>query len=163
MNDFEKIGFGGGCHWCTEAVFQSLKGVIKVKQGYIASTGDAIAMNEAVIVYFNPKEIEIKNLIEVHLHTHSSTVLHSFRKKYRSAIYFFTEVQKKDCIYWLEFFQKDFSDKIITQILPFSEFKSSRESIQDYFRKNPEAPFCKTYILPKLEKINNLPSQFKNG
>ena len=153
MERLEKIGFGGGCHWCTEAVFQSLDGVNKVDQGYIASIGEAKAMNEAVIVHFNPDIIALQKLIKAHLHTHNATSKHSFRKKYRSAVYYFSEIQKEASKDLLAVFQMDFSEKIITQVLPFSEFKPSRESIQDYFRKNPEAPFCQRYILPKLEKI----------
>ena len=77
----EKIGFGGGCHWCTEAYFQSLKGVEKVEQGWISSSAPDDAFSEAVIVYYNPAVIPLNILIAVHLHTHASTKNHSFLKK----------------------------------------------------------------------------------
>lgn len=89
-----KVGFGGGCHWCTEAVFQSLVGVIKVEQGFIAPLEVRNAFSEAVVVHFNQDEIGLKNLIEIHLRTHNSTSAHSMRDKYRSAIYAFDEVTR---------------------------------------------------------------------
>jgi len=98
--ELTKVAFGGGCYWCTEAVFQSLIGVEKVAQGFISSEGKNDSFSEAVIVYFNEK-ITLKTLIEIHLHTHKSTKEHSMRTKYRSAIYYFTKEQKKKVFrYW---------------------------------------------------------------
>ena len=70
----EKIGLGGGCHWCTEAVFEAVKGVTETKQGFIASEGDAANFSEAVIVVFDPEQVSLEKLIEIHLVTHKSTV-----------------------------------------------------------------------------------------
>jgi peptide-methionine (S)-S-oxide reductase len=155
MQKLEKIGFGGGCHWCTEAVFQSLIGVIKVEQGWIASFGESSAFSEAVIVHFDPLLIPLKVLVEIHLNTHNSTSNHSMRTKYRSAIYVFdkNEINKLESI--LYSFRHSFKQKLITQILHFSEFKPSREAITDYFYKNPKKPFCKTFINPKLILLLN--------
>ena len=89
----KKIALGGGCHWCTEAVFQSLKGVVSVEQGYIASLVKHSAFSEGVIVHFNANIISLKTLIEIHLYTHKSTSNHSMREKYRSAIYVFSKSQ----------------------------------------------------------------------
>lgn len=150
----KKIGFGGGCHWCTEAVFQMVPGVLKVEQGCIASEGEATAYSEAVIIHYDPN-VSLKQLIKIHLHTHNSTSNHSFRKKYRSAIYFFNPEDAVEVKYILEQLQKEFDKKIITRVLPFRRFKASRESIQDYYKKNPDAPFCKRYIEPKLEIVKN--------
>lgn len=150
-----KLGFGGGCHWCTEAVFQHLKGTVKVKQGYIASTGEASSFSEAVIVHFSPEEIPLKDLIEIHLHTHNSTSNHSFRKKYRSAIYFFSSEDETEIQEILKNLQENFNQILVTQVLPLRKFKASRASIQDYYYKNPEAPFCQRYIHPKLELLQN--------
>lgn len=151
MGDLHKIGLGGGCHWCTEAVFQTLKGVEKVEQGYISSLGEAADFSEAVVVHFDPEVVSLKTLLKVHLHTHNSTSNHSFRKKYRSAVYYFDPENALVAERILKELQEDFEEKIITQVLAFKEFQASRESIQDYYRKNPEAPFCKRYIEPKLE------------
>jgi peptide methionine sulfoxide reductase MsrA len=65
-----KIGLGGGCHWCTEGVFESLLGVTCVNQGWIASNGENSDYSEAVEVYFDPAVISLADLIEIHLHTH---------------------------------------------------------------------------------------------
>ena len=154
-----KIAFGGGCHWCTEAVFQSLKGVVKVDQGWVNSCGDSDAFSEAVIVTFNSEIIFLETLIEIHLHTHKSTIAHSFRGKYRSAIYVFSETQLKLSNLILQRLQLKFSKNIITKVYPFNSFKASREEFQDYYLKNPNKPFCEKYINPKLkfllEKFSN--------
>jgi len=91
-----KIGLGGGCHWCTEAVFQALRGVERVEQGFIRSTAPHDGWSEAVIVHFDPAVIDLKTLIEVHLRTHASTSEHSMRGKYRSAVYAFDPQQADD-------------------------------------------------------------------
>jgi peptide-methionine (S)-S-oxide reductase len=148
-----KIALGGGCHWCTEAVFQSLLGVLKVEQGYVASIGDNSSFSEAVIVYFNSEEISLKTLIEIHLHTHRSTSNHSMRSKYRSAVYTFSEVQRQEVEQIIETFQKLFEKKLITQVFPFQNFKASRSEITNYYYKNPKKPFCESFINPKLKLL----------
>jgi peptide-methionine (S)-S-oxide reductase len=139
--ELTKIAFGGGCYWCTEAVFQSLIGVEKVTQGFISSEGKNDNFSEAVIVSFN-KNIALKTLLEIHLRTHKCTANHSMRNKYRSAIYYFTALEKEE------------SEQILTtQILPFKNFKLSIEASQNYYIKNSQKPFCKKYIHPKLDLI----------
>ena len=139
----KKIGFGGGCHWCTEAVFQSLLGVEKVEQGWIASAGEAFAFSEAVIVHYHPKEISLDLLVEIHLHTHKSTSEHSMREKYRSAVYFYTEEEQNRLSSILKGLNGDFDNQLITQILPFASFKPSREAIKNYYYSNPNKPFAR--------------------
>ncbi|MDP5077250.1 MAG: peptide-methionine (S)-S-oxide reductase, partial [Nonlabens sp.] len=86
MNKEHKLGLGGGCHWCTEAVMQVVPGIIQVDQGYIASVTPHERFSEAVLVsYSNDADLEL--LIDIHLETHASTVNHSRRDDYRSAIY----------------------------------------------------------------------------
>lgn len=153
MNTIEKIGFGGGCHWCTEAVFQHLKGVEKVEQGWIASEGENFTFAEAVNVHFNPEIISLEILIEIHLHTHKSTSNHSMRQKYRSGVYVFSENQKIQTEEIVEKLQPKFNNKLITKVYPFKEFKASREQIQNYYKKNPQKPFCEFFINPKLKVL----------
>ena len=148
----DRIGLGGGCHWCTEAVFQNLKGVVRVEQGWISASG-AVEFSEAVLVHFNPEKISMKYLIEVHLHTHKSTSSHSMRSKYRSAVYTFSSEQRLESEQILKLLQKEFQDKLITRVYGFEEFKMSPESYQNYYQKNSEKPFCKTYIDPKLHLL----------
>ncbi|MBT0608664.1 peptide-methionine (S)-S-oxide reductase [Aequorivita echinoideorum] len=148
-----QIALGGGCHWCTEAVFQSLIGVQSVSQGFVASTGENENFSEAILISFKSKEISLETLIEIHLHTHKSTVNHRMRKKYRSAIYYFSEVQKTECISILKKLQNSFDDTLITQILPFHQFQSSREELLNYYYSDVNRPFCQKYIKPKLQLL----------
>lgn len=157
-----KIALGGGCHWCTEAVFQSLKGVENVEQGYVSSIGNNSTFSEAVIVHFNAKVISLKTLIEIHLNTHKSTSDHSMREKYRSAIYTFSEEQFFEAKRLLTKFQNEFEGQLITQVYQFSRFKASREAIQNYYQKNPEKPFCERFINPKLKLLLNQFSDYVN-
>lgn len=119
MNSFFKIAFGGSCHWCTEAIFQSLNGVHKVDQGWIASSKPNPSYSEGVIVHYDEEIISLEVLIEVHLYTHSCTSNHSFRKKYRSAIYFFNVLQKTVAQKTLLTLQANFKHKIITEVLNY--------------------------------------------
>ena len=163
MEEIQKIGFGGGCHWCTEGVFESLKGIQNVDQGWISSTGEFASPSEAIIVEFHPEKIDLHSLIEIHLHTHASTSDHCMREKYRSAIYVFSEDQEGSSKESLITLQADFDKPIITRILPFNSFKRNQENFLDYFYSRPDAPFCQTYIHPKLlllkekfsDKLNN--------
>ncbi|PWG06194.1 peptide-methionine (S)-S-oxide reductase [Polaribacter aquimarinus] len=158
--ELSKIAFGGGCHWCTEAVFQSLLGVEKVEQGWVSSTEKNNTFSEAVIVHFDSSKINLKTLIEIHLVTHKSTSNHSMRSKYRSAIYYFTNQQKEESLKIINELQLQFDNKIITQILEFNQFKPSSKEFQNYYQSNPEKPFCKNYI---NQKLTLLKKKFKDS
>ncbi|MGC1472880.1 MAG: peptide-methionine (S)-S-oxide reductase [Psychroserpens sp.] len=162
MDNTEKVGFGGGCHWCTEAIFQSLKGVVCVDQGYIASNGAFSSFSEAVIVTFNPDCVKLSLLIEIHLGTHKSTKNHSMREKYRSAIYTFSDAQHYKAQSILNYLSTLAKTHYITQILNFRAFKPSRESLLDYYYTNPKKPFCETFINPKLQWLIKAHSEILN-
>ena len=149
----QKIAFGGGCHWCTEAVFQSLIGVQHVAQGWVKSTEENDTFSEAVIVQFDATVIPLKVLVEIHLRTHKSTVQHSMRKKYRSAVYYFETTTKEVIVLLLDELQAGFEEKIITQVLPFVAFKPSQDDFTNYYYSNPTKPFCEQYINPKLKLL----------
>ncbi len=144
-------------------MFQSLKGVVAVEQGFVASTKENNTFSEAVIVHFKPETISISVLIEIHLLTHKSTSQHTMRKKYRSAIYIFSETQNKSVLKILETLQLKFDKPFITKVLPFKAFKTSQEQFKNYYLKNPEKPFCKTYIEPKLKLLLNRFSYYTNN
>lgn len=148
-----KIGFGGGCHWCTEAVFQSLIGVTQVEQGFIRSPAPADNWSEAVIVNFDPAQIDLATLIEVHIRTHSATGNHSMRSKYRSAVYVYDQVQTHEAVEILRLLQPEFGGKLITAVLTVAGFKASDERFQNYYATNADRPFCKRYIDPKLDLL----------
>ena len=150
-----QIGFGGGCHWCTEAVFLSLAGVEKVAQGWIASAPPNDAFSEAVVVSYDSSIISLQDLIGVHLHTHASTSLHGMRAKYRSAVYWFHEADETKIKLTIEKSEAGFEQRIITQVLPFVSFKASLPEHWNYYYSNPEKPFCTVYINPKLQMLKN--------
>ncbi|MGB7336670.1 MAG: peptide-methionine (S)-S-oxide reductase [Salaquimonas sp.] len=111
----QRIGFGGGCHWCTEAVFQALHGVRSVKQGYIQVHAPFDNFSEAVSVEFDPAEIPLSVLVEIHLRTHANTSNHKLRGKYRSAIYTFNTDQKQEVEKIMDELQSDFDAPLVTK------------------------------------------------
>lgn len=156
MKSVQSIGLGGGCHWCTEAVFQQLKGISNVRQGYIKSTAPNDTWSEAILLDYDVDSIDFTQLIEVHLETHASTIQHQRRQEYRSAIYYFNDIQRDKIDVVMSSLSRKRNKSYITQILSFEEFKESRESIRDYYRTRPDAPFCKRYIEPKLELVKKM-------
>ncbi|NKI27181.1 peptide methionine sulfoxide reductase [Arenibacter sp. 6A1] len=153
MGAISKIAFGGGCHWCTEAIFQSVIGVVGVDQGFISIDEGDDSFSEAVIVNYQNDKIGLDVLIAIHLHTHRSTSEHSMRKKYRSAIYTFNDADSKRAITALELLQEQFSMPLITQVYPFKAFRFSDEMFHNYYFTDPNKPFCATYIAPKLKVL----------
>jgi peptide-methionine (S)-S-oxide reductase len=149
----QKIGLGGGCHWCTEAVFQSLLGVEKVEQGWASSSAQYKDYSEAVIVHFNDQKIGLEALIEIHLHTHSCTSRHNLRQKYRSAIYCLFKNQEKSAELIIQQLQVQFDRPIITNVLPLLRVKKNQPYYHNYYYDDPGKPFCKTFIQPKIELI----------
>lgn len=147
-----RVAFGGGCHWCTEAVFQSLRGVENVEQGWIASEYPDDSFSEGVVVHYN-EDITLEALVEVHLLTHSSTSLHSMRKKYRSAVYYFDEGSRLAVEQIISNLALAHNASYVTRVLPLLNFKGNMESYLNYYKKNRQAPFCRTYINPKLSLI----------
>ncbi|KZN62229.1 peptide-methionine (S)-S-oxide reductase [Pseudoalteromonas luteoviolacea] len=148
-----KVGIGGSCYWCTEAIFNSLNGVFKVTQGWVNSFGEQDWFSEGIIIEFDDDIIALYDLIEIHLHTHSSTSNHSRRDKYRSAVYCFDQDQQQTAVESLKLLRQGFSLPVITQALMFNEFKASKAHYQNYFYTEPNRPFCKNVITPKLEKL----------
>lgn len=145
------ITFGGGCHWCTEAVFQSLKGVETVEQGFAKSDAPFDDWSEAARVHYDSNVISLSVLTEIHLRTHSSMSAHSMRGTYRSAVYVDDGGEAARSV--LDDLQPDFAQPLITLVLPLRDFKLSDEKFRDYYQTDPNRPFCKTYIDPKLAML----------
>ena len=145
-----EAGFGGGCHWCTEAVFQSLRGVCAVRQGFIAADPPHDSFSEAVAVTWDPAVIGLEDLIAVHLATHASSSAHRMRGKYRSAIYARTDASADEARQILARFRDATDHAFVTSVLPFRAFKASDPRFHDYYARNREGPFCDAYIEPKL-------------
>lgn len=153
---FKSIGFGGGCHWCTEAVFASLHGVVDIAQGFIAGQPPYDSFSEAVTIRYDPAHIPLGVLIDIHLRTHASGSNHSFREKYRSAIYVTGDVQRSEAEAALWLAARGFKTPRITKIIQLCDFKRSLPQFENYYATDPDRPFCKTYIDPKLAKLKRL-------
>ena len=175
----EVATFGNGCFWCTEAVFQQYKGVLKVESGYTGGqvknptykevctggTGHA----EVVQITFDPKVISFVNLLEVFWRSHDPTTLNrqgnDVGTQYRSAVFYHSERQRE----LAEKFKAKIDaarvlDKpVVTEITPAGEFYPAEAYHQDYFDNNTRAPYCRMIIRPKLDKLKSvLPGQLKN-
>ena len=153
MNLMERIGLGGGCHWCTEGVFQMLAGVAQVDQGFFRSNPPSDTWAEGVIVDFDPSVIGLPTLVEVHLRTHRATAPFVARSKYRSAIYVKDDGQLKRATDALMLLQPEFDRAVQTRVLALQDFKVSDERFRNYYASDPGKPFCRRYIDPKLDMI----------
>ncbi len=165
----ELATLGSGCFWCTEAVYQQLKGVISVKSGYsggnlenptyeqvlTGKTGHA----EVIQLEFNPSIISYEEILEVFFEIHDPTTLNrqgnDVGTQYRSIIFYHSEQQKEvaERIKGEYDKSKNWKDPIVTKIEPFSEFYEAEEYHQDYFKRNPNQGYCRYVIAPKLEKF----------
>ncbi|MEO9102745.1 MAG: peptide-methionine (S)-S-oxide reductase [Burkholderiaceae bacterium] len=147
----ECIGLGGGCHWCTEAVFESLRGVTRVDQGWLAPASDKDSFSEGVLIDFKPDLIDLFTLVAIHLHTHSCTSNHVLRGRYRSALYVHSAAQARlaaNAIAQLQ--QTDFDLPIITQVCRLGAFRRNEERYLHYAQRHAGQPFCERFISPKL-------------
>lgn len=150
------IGLGGGCHWCTEAVFQHLLGVEEVEQGFIASNAPHDTYSEAILAHFDASRIPLRILLAAHLHTHSSTSQHALRSRYRSAIYTTSEAQAQLVQRELDTLQHDWERPLITQVLPLVDFRLNDPRYHNYYRTRPDSQFCQVHIEPKLATLREL-------
>ena len=165
----EQATFGGGCFWCTEAIFQSIAGVSKVTSGYCGGhdndpkyeavcngvTGHA----EAIQIEFDISIIDYASILKVFWDTHDPTTLNQqgadIGTQYRSAIFYHDENQKKiaDKLKKSLNDSKVFESDIVTEIVEFKKFYKAEDYHQDYFNKNPNVPYCSYVIKPKLKKF----------
>lgn len=171
----EVATFGGGCFWCTEAIFKRLKGVVSVVSGYSGgarenpnysqvSTG-ATGHAEAVQILFDPTIISFKKLLEVFFATHDPTTLNQqgadVGTQYRSVIFYHSTDQKKTAETLRDTIQQTgkYTDPIVTEIIPFEAFYKAEDYHQNYYDNNKNAPYCSIVINPKLQKLLK---EFKN-
>ena len=159
--------FGGGCFWCTEAVFMRLNGVIAVVSGYSGGkrenpsyeqvSSGATGHAEAVQVTFDPSVISYDTLLDIFFAVHDPTTLNrqgaDEGTQYRSVIFYHTEEQKDIAEKKLKEETEKFSDPIVTQLAPFENFYTAEEYHQKYYDTNPLAPYCRVVIAPKVQKL----------
>ena len=169
-NKTELATLGGGCFWCTEAVFKELPGVKSVSSGYAGGhmpkpsykqvcSGDT-GHAEVIQIEFDPQKISYEKLLEVFWEVHDPTTLNrqgpDTGTQYRSVILYHDEGQKQAAEKSKAEAAKRFSKPIVTQIVPFKEFYKAEGYHQNYFRKNPNDAYCRINIPPKLEKLKEL-------
>jgi peptide-methionine (S)-S-oxide reductase len=164
--------FGTGCFWCTEAVFQQLKGVDSVTSGYsggevenptyeevcLGTTGHA----EVVQIAYDPEVISFKELLEVFWKAHDPTTRNrqgnDVGPQYRSAVFYHDEEQKQLAEEYKRRLDESgaFRAPIVTEITKFTKFYPAEDYHQDYFRLNPRQGYCAFVIRPKVEKIREV-------
>ncbi|MCF8380303.1 MAG: peptide-methionine (S)-S-oxide reductase MsrA [Bacteroidales bacterium] len=165
----EVVTLGSGCFWCSEAVYESVKGVIKVVSGYsggltvnpsykevsTGTTGHA----EVVQITFDPEVISFEEILFIFFKTHDPTTLNrqgaDIGTQYRSVIFYHTDKQQEvadSLIRELEN-QQIFENKIVTQIQKFNTFYIAEEYHQNYYARNPYQGYCNAVIAPKLSKF----------
>lgn len=166
---FETATLGAGCFWCVEAIFQDLKGVHSVTSGYAGghvnnpsykevctgTTGHA----EVAVIKFDPKIISFKDILYVFWLTHDPTTLNKqgadVGTQYRSAIFYHSEEQRKIAEKSKRETEKSkiYPNPIVTEIVPISNFYEAEDYHQDYYNLNPNQPYCKLVIDPKVQKF----------
>jgi peptide-methionine (S)-S-oxide reductase len=167
--DTQVATFGNGCFWCTEAVFQQLKGVHSAEPGYTGGTvknptyeqvcrGDT-GHAEVLRITYDPKVITYADLLEVFWKTHDPTTLNrqgaDVGTQYRSAIFYHSKEQKEQAEHYKRQLDESgaFAQPIVTQIVPAETFYPAEEYHKDYFVTNPRQGYCQLVIVPKLAKF----------
>lgn len=168
-NNLETATLGGGCFWCTEAVFDAVKGVETVVSGYSGghtenptyqevcseTTGHA----EVIQIKFNAEEISYKEILEIFFGTHDPTTLNrqgnDIGSSYRSVIFYHTPEQKETADEVIEEITEQgiFDDDIVTEVTEFTNFYPAEDYHQNYFEKNPNQPYCAAVVSPKVGKF----------
>ncbi|MCU0411524.1 MAG: peptide-methionine (S)-S-oxide reductase MsrA [Bacteroidetes bacterium] len=167
MKKTELATLGGGCFWCIEAVYQKMPGILRLTSGYsgghvtnptyeqvcTGTTGHA----EVVQIEFDPSLITYQQILELFWKAHDPTTLNrqgnDTGTQYRSVIFFHTEEQERIAKASRTGAQKQFSDPIVTEIVPLKTFYKAEEYHQDYYRNNASQPYCRFVIKPKLDKL----------
>lgn len=161
--------FGGGCFWCTEAVFKMLRGVSDVRPGYAGGTVPNPTYNqvcegttghaEVVRVEYDPSQVAYRDLMTVFFGSHDPTTVNQqgndIGTQYRSVIFTTTDEQKEEAEKFIAELNASATDgkPVVTEIEPLSVFYEAENYHHDYFEKNKTAMYCELVINPKLEKV----------
>lgn len=168
MPQQESATLGAGCFWCVEAVFERIPGVQSVVAGYAGGTKENPTYEEVCTgttghaevarISYDPSKISFRQILDVFWKAHDPTTLNrqgaDVGTQYRSVIFCEGEEQKKIAEESKREAQKEFSDPIVTAIEPLKKFFPAENYHQDYYKHNPNAPYCTFVIRPKLKKLN---------
>ncbi len=160
--------FGGGCFWCTEAVFLQLQGVQKVVSGYAGGErpnpsyeevcGGETQHAEVILIDFDEMQISFRQLLEVFFATHDPTTLNrqgnDIGTQYRSVIYYFNAEQKSEAESVIHALKEE-GLNIVTELSPAPTFYPAEDYHQNFFAKNPTQGYCNFAIPPKLNKLRS--------
>lgn len=165
----QKATFGGGCFWCTEAVFLDVKGVSKVESGYTGGTvknptykevsSGLTGHAEVIQITYDPQMVSYDVLVEIFWNTHDPTTLNrqgaDEGTQYRSAIFYHTDEQKRIAEQYKSQLEaaKVYSNKIVTEIVPLTAYYVAEEYHQNYYALNQSQGYCQYVIRPKVEKF----------
>jgi len=168
----ETATFGSGCFWCTEAVFQQLKGVTSVVSGFSGGNTENPSYEQVLTgrtghaevcqIEFNPAEISYEDLLEVFFSTHDPTTLNrqgnDVGTQYRSIILYHSEEQKEIAERMKAELDttRTWKNPIVTEIVPFEKFYKAEDYHQNYFRSNPNERYCRFVIAPKVKKFEKV-------
>lgn len=169
---YETATLGGGCFWCTEAVYKEMKGVVKVVPGYSGGhiknpayrevTTGRTGHAEVVQVTFDPQVTQFTEILEVFFVTHDPTTLNrqgnDVGTQYRSAVFFHNQQQKEIAEQVIEAFEKEkvYDDPIVTEVTPFETFYVAEDYHHNYFERNKNQPYCQFVVAPKVEKFKKV-------
>lgn len=160
--------FGGGCFWCTEAVFLQIRGVEKIVSGYAGGatenpTYEAVCTGETnhaevILVDFDESQVSYDDLLHVFFAIHDPTTLNrqgnDIGTQYRSVIYYFDEQQKQDAEKLIAELKAEGMD-VVTELSPMPTFYPAEDYHQDFYTKNPSQGFCNFAIPPKIAKLRS--------
>ncbi len=171
----ENIILGGGCFWCTEAIFISLKGVHEAIPGYSGGTTENPSYNEictgktghaeVVKITYDPETISTEGILEIFFRTHDPTSLNrqgaDVGTQYRSIIIYMNENQKRSALEIISEMEREkvYDKPIVTSVENYMNFYPAEEYHRRYFEKNPEQGYCRFVIAPKMEKLKKMHSE----
>lgn len=170
MNEQKEIAvFGGGCFWCTEAVFKMLKGVSSVLPGYAGGktenpTYDEVSTGltghaEVIRIEYDPSLVSFEALMTVFFATHDPTTLNrqgpDTGTQYRSIILYTTPAQKEEAEAFIRELEASTPEgnHVVTEVKPLTTFYEAENYHRDYFAHHPEQQYCNLIIAPKVEKV----------
>lgn len=172
--DHPILVLGGGCFWCTEAVFDRVRGVIDVESGYSNGhvqrpsyeqvCGGQTGHNEVVRLVYDPTQVSVRQLLGVFFATHDPTTLNrqgnDVGTQYRSGVYFTTPEQEREArALMAELAQAGtFGAPLVTEVLPLANYWPAEAYHQDYFKQHPDQGYCSFVVGPKVAKFRK---QFK--
>lgn len=179
-NDIDTIVLGGGCYWCVEAVYENLKGVIKVESGFSGGTVENPSYEEVcsgktgaaevVEITYDKNITNLEEIFQVFFTVHDPTTLNrqgaDVGTQYRSVIFYKNEEQKKVAESIINELNqsKVYSSKIVTTLEQFDKFYKAEDYHQNYYNNNKNKPYCQMVIQPKIEKFEKVfKEQLKNN